>query len=137
MRGKGTFKMHITYIIILLVIALEKTFFFLNNAKFHRTNCSKIFFISVTQNNDNNTRNSSTIPWEKIPLLSHTCTTRKSSAKVPIYLDCELLIDPLPSRKNCVSYDCLQLHYERCKMTHVCPLVIRHYRGVTMLATLP
>ena len=43
----------------------------------------------------------------------------KNSAKVPKYLDYELLMDPLYSRGNRVHYDFLHLHFRRCKMTHV------------------
>ena len=43
----------------------------------------------------------------------------ESSAKVPKYLDCGLLIDPMDNRGHILHFNFLQLHYRRCKITHV------------------
>ena len=43
----------------------------------------------------------------------------ESSAKVPKYLDCELLKDPMYPKGHFVHYNFLHLHYRRCKITHV------------------
>ena len=41
-----------------------------------------------------------------------------------VTIDRELLIDPPPTRGNCVHYDFLKLHYIWSKMTYVSPLAV-------------
>ena len=46
-------------------------------------------------------------------IVHYTLYLYESSAKVPKYLELELLVDPLHPRRNFVYYDSLQLHYRK------------------------